>query len=299
MDTQDDVGTRAESAEEGYRIKADQVKWALSKLKGANEVPVLFLDVLKDDHQTVIDQIAAAVEGMRRAHGRRIAEAGSAIDELIKRCGQEQTKEAQAEVRRRLRIFVEQHLELGPSGQKVHRPFISALESSHVRTVWATTRRNGGWSGLDAYLWLGVGTAEDAQSRSQPNVSGIEELLSNMLGDEKLEPARDYLNEIRRTIPSWREEFLKDATASGREIFRAELFLDDSVWNECVEYWGDGKGYRNRVAKRLSEWFHSHEHLQATIEKRLQTAWRKTFITPLATLCGSLDLLGIDGVVVG
>jgi transcriptional regulator with XRE-family HTH domain len=294
MDTQDDAGDRAENAEDGYRIKGDQVRWALSKLKGAKDVPVLFFDVLNDDHQTVADKIATVIEGMRQVQAQRIGEAGSAIDELIKRYGEDQTRHAQEEVRRRLRIFIEQHLELGAIGKKVHRPFISALRGTHARTVWATTRRNGSWSGLDAYHWLGVGTAEDGQSRSQPVLAGIDELLTNMLGDQTLEPARDYLNEIRRTIPTWREDFLKDGTASGREIFRAELFLDDGVWADCVGYWGRGSGYRDRVAYRLEEWFDSHGHLQAAIEKRVQAAWRKAFLTPLATLCTSLDLLGSE-----
>ena len=294
LDTQDDAGNRAESAEEGYRIKGDQIRWALSKLKGAKDVPVLFFDVLNDDHQTVADQIAAAVEGMRGAQAHRIGEAGSAIDELIKRYGEAQTKEAQEEVRRRLRIFIEQHLDLAASAQNAYTSFVSAVRSTHARTVWATTRRKGGWPGLDAYHWLGVGTAENAQNRSQPILSGIDELLGNMLGDEKLEPARDYLNEIRRTLPVWKEEFLKDATASGREIFRAELFLDSTVWNECESYWGGGSGYRDRVAQRLSDWLDSHGHLQEAVEKRVQAGWKRAFLTPLATLCTSLDLLAVS-----
>src|SRR5262245_34701433 len=104
---------------------------------------------------------------MRTAQARRIGEVGSAIDELIRRYGEAQTKEAQEEVRRRLRIFIGQHLEIGAASQKAHRSFISAVRSTHARTVWASTRRNGNWSGLDAYHWLGVGTVVDAQTRSQ------------------------------------------------------------------------------------------------------------------------------------
>jgi transcriptional regulator with XRE-family HTH domain len=290
LDTQDDTGNRAENAEEGYRIKGDQIRWALSKLKAAKDAPVLFFDVLSDGHQAVVDQIAGAVEGMRFAQTRRIGEAGNAIEALIRRFGEAETKEAQEEVRRRLRIFIEQHLEVGTPGQKAHRSFISAVRGTHARTVWASTRRNGGWPGLDAYHLLGVGTAVDGQTRSQPIFSGIDELLANMLGDGKLEPARDYLKEIRVTVPLWKEQFLKEATASGREIFRAELFPDDKVWDECVDYWGTGSGYRDRVAGRLEKWCESHGHLQAAVEKRIQSAWRESFLVPLATLCTSLDL---------
>jgi transcriptional regulator with XRE-family HTH domain len=291
LDTQDDAGNRAETAEDGYRIKSDQVRWALTKVKGAQHIPIMFFDVLSDDHQSVTDQIASAIGSMRGGQTQRIAEAGNAIEELIKRHGEAQTKEAQDEVRRRLRIFMQQHLEITTPARKAYRSFISAVRSTHARTVWATTRRNGGWSGLDAYHLLGVGTAEDAQARSQPLFSGLDELLANMLGDDKLEPARDHLNELRRTVPLWKESFLKDATVSGREIFRAELYTDDKVWDECVDYWGTGSGYRDRVAGRLEEWCDAHGDLQAAVEKRVQTAWRESFLVPLATLCMSLDLL--------
>jgi hypothetical protein len=291
LETQDDAGNRAETAEDGYRIKGDQVRWALQKVKGAQSVPIFFFDVLSDDHQAVADQLAGAVEGMRRGQARRIAEAGKAIVELMKRHGETQTKEAQSEVRRRLRIFIQQHLAITTPARKAHRTFISAVRSTHARTVWATTRRNGGWPGLDAYHYLGVGTAEDAQARSQPLFAGLDELLGNMLGDDNLEPARDHLNELRQTVPLWKETFIKDSTGSGREIFRAELFVDKGVWGECVEYWGGGSGYRDRVAGHLEAWCQAHGDLQAAVEKRVQAAWRESFLVPLATLCDSLDLL--------
>src|SRR5207237_3607570 len=104
---------------------------------------------------------------------------------------------------------------------------------------------------------------------------------------------RDYLNEIRRTVPVWKEQFLKDATASGREIYRAELFLDDKVWDECVEEWGRGSGYLTRVARHLEHWCDSHEGLQAAVEKRLQSAWTQAFLLALATLCTAVDLSGL------
>ncbi len=291
MDTQDDEGTRAETAEDGYRIKSDQVRWALSKVKGVKDLPVLFFDVLKEPREEVADQLAGFVERMRKAQAQRIAEAGKAIDELIRRHGEAQTKEAQEKVRKRLRIFIEQHREIGAAMQGSYQSFISTIGRTHVRTVWASTRRNGAWSGLDAYHLLGVGTAVNAQARSQSVFAGLNELLANMLGDVELEPAYDYLNELRRAGSVWRERFLNDATISGREIYRAELYADDKVWDECVEFWGAGSGYRSRVCNSLEAWFDSHPHLEQASEKRVQAAWRESFLAPLATLCSSSDLL--------
>jgi len=131
----------------------------------------------------------------------------------------------------------------------------------------------------------------EVQKRSQSYFAGLNELLGNMLGDPELEPAKDYLNELRRTVPTWRERFLKEARVSGREIFRAELFVDDSIWRKCVRFWGQGGGYRDRVSKCLQEWCDAHPHLVESIEKRIQSAWKDGFLQPLAILCDSTDLL--------
>ena len=112
-----------------------------------------------------------------------------------------------------------------------------------------------------------------------------------MLGDSELEPAHDYLSELGRTIPLWREKFVNEATVSGRAVFQAELFADDKIWSECVALWGAGPGYRDAVATQLENWCDNHAHLQAAVEKRVHAIWRDAFLLPLALLCASTDLL--------
>lgn len=295
-DTQDDVGNRAETAEEGYRIKQDQVSWSLNQVSGTQELPILFLDVLNDDHHAIVEQLAQAVTRLRGLHSKRIGQIGSAIEELIQRHGEEQTRKAQEKVRNRLRIFISQHLSPASSAHNFHDSLISAARNTNARTVWASTTRKGTWPGMEAYHLLGTGTAIDAQRRTQPLFAGLDELLNNMLGDTELEPARDYLNELRRNIPTWRERLLNEATVSGREIFRAELFVDDSVWTKCVNYWGqkDRYGYRNRIADCLKEWCEAHPHLADVTDRRIQSAWRDCFLQPLALLCDAADLLSAN-----
>ncbi len=295
LDTQDDTGRRAESMEEGCEIKKDQIRAALSKLKGVKGVETLFFDVLSDDPGMVCGRLVGFVQRMRAAQAQRIAAAGQAAKQLIRRHGEVQTQEAQEKVRKRLRIFIGQHRELGAPGRKPEQSFLAEIGRAHAGTIWATTRRNGTGAGLDAYHWLGGGTAMDAQARSLSVFIGLHEQLMNMLGDAELESARDYLNELKLTVPVWRERFLADATSSGREIFRAQLFTDDKVWDDCEGYWGGGRGFRERVRDTLSQWFNSQSELGAALEKKVQSSWKDAFLVPLATLCSSLDLVGAEG----
>lgn len=290
MEMKDDEGNRAETAEEGYRMKGEDVRRDLNQVSGARGLPVLFLDVLNDDKHTIVEELAGAIARMRNLHAQRIGEIGQAINELIQRHGEVQSKDAQEKVRKRLRIFIEQHLVLPPPLQRIHDSLVSAYRNTHHMTVWASTTRRGAGT-LDAYHWLGIGTVIDAQKRSQELFAGLDVSLGIMLGETDLDPAKDYLNELRHAVPTWRERFLNEATVSGREIFRAELFVDETVWSDCVRLWKTGSGYRDRVASRLQAWCEAHPHLALTTEKRVQSAWRDGFLQPLAMLCDSTDLL--------
>ena len=226
---------------------------------------------------------------MRQHYVRRIQEAGKAITELIKRHGEEETKKAQAEVQKKLRIFIQQHLQLGPQTQKFHDPLVHALRHRHARTVWATTTRNGTWPNLHAYHMLGDGTAMDAQNRMQPIFNALDGVIENMLGDETLSTAHDYLNELKRAAVLWKDKFLADATASGRDFFKAALFPDDIMWDDCAAQWGTG--FLVAVSSRVREWCDSHSEVHAAVEKRIQQAWKDYFLASLAKLCNSEDLL--------
>jgi transcriptional regulator with XRE-family HTH domain len=292
LEMKDDTGLHAESAEMGYRLKQDQVLAKLSQQKGGENIKIFFFDVLNDDHAHMAKLLSQCLEQMRSAQGKRIIEVGQAAEELIKKHGEAQTRAAQEEVRRRLKIFVRGHLELNSRVQAIHEQLIHALHTTNARTIWASTRRNGSWQGMDAYHFLGIGTAIDAQTRSQPIFHGLDELLANMQGDDKLSPAHDYLLELRRNIPQWREKFLGDATSAGRELFRAVLYVNDPLWDACAGRWGAGSGYRDDVASWIREWCENPQQqpIHSSVEKRVHQSWVDCFLKPLATLCDASEL---------
>jgi transcriptional regulator with XRE-family HTH domain len=292
LEMKDDTGLHAESAEMGYRLKQDQVLAKLSQQKGGENIKIFFFDVVNDNHTQMAKSLSQCIEQMRSAQGKRIGEVGQAVEELIKTHGEAQTKAAQEEVRRRLKIFVKGHRELNARVQAIHEQLIHALHTTNARTIWASTRRNGSWSGMDAYHYLGIGTAIDAQTRSQPIFHGLDELLANMQGDDKLSPAHDYLLELRRNIPLWREKFLGNTTSAGRELFRAVLYGNDQLWDQCAGLWGSGARYRDTVASWIRNWCEDSQQqpIHSSVEKRVQQSWVDCFLKPLATLCDALEL---------
>ena len=154
LDTQDDTGRRAESMEEGCEIKKDQIRAALSKLKGVKGVETLFFDVLSDDPGMVCGRLVGFVQRMRAAQAQRIAAAGQAAKQLIRRHGEVQTQEAQEKVRKRLRIFIGQHRELGAPGRKPEQSFLAEIGRAHADHLGHDPPKwNGGWFGCVSLAW--------------------------------------------------------------------------------------------------------------------------------------------------
>jgi hypothetical protein len=283
----DDSGQNADTAELGYRLKEDQIAAKLGQQKGGEQIPIIFFDVLSDDPTQIARALAARVEHMRALQSRRVEELSNSVTALLKANTEERTMAAQREVRRRISIFLRHRRQLPDRAQAVHGALISALQTTNARTIWASARRNGSWPGMDAYHFLGVGAAIDAQLRSQAAFSGLDELLLNMHEDEQLAAARDYIAELRRNIPSWKTSFLTDVTSSGREQFRSVLWLENELWNRCANRWGGGPGYRDNVSDWIRSWFDDagRTELHGLVERRVQAAWENFVIGPIAALC--------------
>jgi len=283
----DDSGMNADTIEEGYRLKREQAGSKMAQFKDGDKVPILFFNSMDDDRSGLSKSLIEGVQKMRNGQVERISQVYSAVRELIKSLGETKSKAAHTEVIRRLKQFVNKQCKLPERTQKPHQRLIEALQLLHPRTVWATTRRNGTWSGLDVYHFLGVGTATDAQARSQTIFSGLDGVLADMSNDEQLAPAVEFVSELRKNVSSWRETFLSEATTVGRELFRARLFEHEHLWTTCADFWGDGPGFRNAVANELRLWCEDSKQadLLETVEKRVITLWDEAFVEPLRKLC--------------
>src|SRR6266566_2744410 len=64
------------------------------------------------------------------------------------------------------------------------------------------------------------------------------------------------LTALKNKAVLWKDKFLADATASGRDFFKAALFPDDILWDDCAAQWGTG--FLVAVSSRVREWCESH-----------------------------------------
>ena len=70
-------------------------------------------------------------------------------------------------------------------------------------------------------------------------------------------------------------------------MFRARLFVEDKLWDECADRWGAGSGFRIGVGQDVRNWCEDpkQQDLHETVEKKVQQSWRECFVQHLAKLC--------------
>ena len=282
----DDAGETATTEHEGYELKHDQIRGALTNIS-ASGVPTLFFNVNADNPKQITSTLLERLSTMRQAQADRIKSVTSAINKMFADKEEAWMLQAQAAVNKMLKIFLDQHRALPTRRRPVYQQVLKGLDGVHQRTLWATTRRRGMWSNFNIYYHLGASASTEVKSRSQTTFNALEALIRNKLGDPDLKPTHDFLNELLENVSFWRENFIEAVRRAGEETFRPTLEDDDGFWSACEDIYGTGDPFRQEVAKRLEAWFEApeREHLHALLESRLETAWRTTFLEPLAKLC--------------
>jgi len=282
----DDSGQPVENDSDGYEIKRDQVINAL-KLFGATGIRVLMFNSLSDSPEDFAAELIALIKRLRERQIERIDTLSKAVDQLIRNYEERAAQLVRASVNKELHSFLSNHESLPQARQQAHDFLLGQLDRAHARTVWATTRRQGGWYNLDVYYCLGAGTASETRRRSERFFLGIDAVVTTMLANEDLAAAHPFLNEVLLNIQAWKETFLETVQRSGAENFRPALQAETQLWAAAESRWGQGLGYRDDVVNLFRSWFldPQHEGLHKALEKRVKASWREEVIDRMRAIC--------------
>jgi uncharacterized protein YlaN (UPF0358 family) len=289
LNTPTDLGDPVEDKQEAYELKAEHARRELRKMN-LDSTPVQFYDSISDDPTPVTGFLTQQITKRRAALCERISQIQAAAQQLIRRHEDIIVLKRQAEVRRRLLEYLDQHENLPAPLMPPYAELLETISRTHQRTVWASARRNGTWWGLDVYFHLGEGMLIDARRRCGPVSADLETLVTRMIADDSLAPVRDFLSELRRSCESWKAQFFDSVKLAGQAAFLPSLKEDHQVWKNCVGEYGKGLGFRNRVSAGLRAWFEKQETtaLLELLEEKVHEAWKKSFVDNLKKLAASL-----------
>jgi hypothetical protein len=214
----DDLGEHAVTDAEGYELKRLQVSGELTADDLAG-VPIHFFNVESDDASAVQGQLAAQLKSMRKTVEARLLDLCAAVQEIAEKHEEKALTAAIQEVANRLNTFLDGNRGLGAREQLAHVEAIKTVDRiRYASTLWAATRRNGIYSGLNILHLVGVGAARDAHVRSDVWFKSLEAFLNSLKADKGLELGAKTINQITASAAASKSAFLEAVQLAGVEV---------------------------------------------------------------------------------
>lgn len=248
----DDEGVKAETVDEGYELKGDQVEMRLEALN-VPDVRVEFFNALEDKPERLRDFLLKLVRGLREIHCKNLKEAIDGANDLVKNFEGEQVREVLQQAARRLSVWLENNQQIGSFSKHLQDSLLSAISNAHPSSLRASVRRQGEWYNLDYSHQLGYGARAMAAGAVGPKLEDFKAVSANLLQDPELEEAFGLVRQARRILESGTEVLFQKSQQLGRTIHIRYMKLDAELWNSCNEE--RGRGYRDRVSEHHRKWF--------------------------------------------
>lgn len=250
----DDAGFSAQTIEDGYDLKCDQVEFRLEVLQVPG-VRVEFFNALEDEPELLSDFLLQLVQGLRKRHCENLKEAIVGANDLVQNFAKEQVREIQQQAAKHLITWLKNNQQIGPFSRRLQDSLISAIGRAHASSLRASVRRQGEWYNLDYSHQLGYGARAMAVGAVGSKLEAFKAIATNLLQNLELEDAFRLVQQASRILESGTEALFVKSQLLGRTIHTRHMKPDAKLWDSCDEEWGRGPGYRNRVSRHHRDWF--------------------------------------------
>jgi hypothetical protein len=226
-------------------------------------------------HRSLRQGYVQWLSSVRSRHGKirqsfrtRIDEAVKSARSLLLNHEQEQVQEILRSAARMMQTWVSQHSGVPRLSGQVQDSLMSQIQIAYASTVRATVRREGEWRNLSYGHHLGYGARRLAVLALEPLVEKFKAVTETMEDNPEYAEAKGLVRQARRVLESAFEDLLRKAQIMGQTAFKDALKLDPSIWVNCENEWGQGPGYRDRVARWNEVWFSAEPRQELEQELR-------------------------------
>ena len=276
----DDAGVSAETTEEGYELKEDQVQLRLEALN-VPDLPIGFFNALEDSPKLQREFLLGLVDRLRTRHRAGLQEAIEGANDLVRNFEKTQVQEIQRQAASHLVVWRKNNQGIGPLSKHLQDSLVSAINRAHASSLRASVRRQGEWYNLDYSHQLAYGARAVAASAVASKLEGFNTVARNLLQNPELEEAFGLVRQARHILESGVDDLLEKSEQLGTTIHAGYMKSDGNLWASCNREWGRGSGYRDRVSSHHTDWFSDDsdsikvQALQA-LSELIDVEWQRT-----------------------
>ncbi|WLA83214.1 helix-turn-helix domain-containing protein [Bradyrhizobium elkanii] len=248
-------GVPVETVQDGYDLKADQIRLKLPWLK-LDDRSLLFFNSAEDNPEQLRGFLRRRIDDLRESHRVRLKEIVAGANALVDDFEREQAEEALRQASRPLVVWLQNNAALaGPPASHVQDSLLDATDTAHPATIRASVAREGNWPRLSYGHHLSHGARTMATQMLEPKLHGFREIASNVMQRDELAAGHHLVLQAVRAMEEGFDGLIRKVQLVGQSVYSDDLEGDADFWQGCVREWKRGAGYRDRVNRRNAGWF--------------------------------------------
>ena len=282
----DATSTPVESADEGYELKGEQIALALEPL-GLQSLGVGFYNANEDPPSLAQHFLVERLAHARASFRTRIEDATIGARALLRNHGEERIRAVLRDAGETLRTWATMNTSVPPVHAHVQESLVAQIQVAYASTVRAAVRREGEWTQLSYSHHIGYGArrlAVIALGKAVDDFAGHCKILA---ATPRYAEAADLIAQAERVLTASYEELLRKVQLMGQTVFKDALKADPLFWQACMAEWGQGPGYKTRVADHNRDWFDSEARRK--LEEELKALVAREWARALQSVTELLD----------
>jgi len=278
------------SAEEGRVVRLSQIQDTLrTRLKLADQhfPKIQFFDAKKNDANDTEHSLLRMIVSLRQRRIDQINGIAEAVEEISKHREKAQAKAAFEHVSGAIHSWAQASRKRFAEIHQIYKSLVDDMTTTEVyaSSIRAAVNRQGNWGNFDFYYKLAVAARKKSVTSFGEAVDEIRLVLGNFERQPELKAAHPFIRQLLHAVNERMEQLYELAASMGRNAYEGTMKSDDPFWIEQKSEWGQGPGYKNRIARGTEGWFHHHSpaSTEAQIQQRVMEDWN-ALITQVESL---------------
>ena len=270
------------SAEEGRSVRHGQIEDTFRnrlKMSDHHFPEIFFFNAKKDSNQKASCRVLEMIADLRLRHVEAVQEVERAIEEIEKNRKKAEAQAAFINVSRAIQAWVQVSRKQLADVHQVYKSLVDDLENKEVyaSSIRASVNREGSWFNFDFYYKLSIASRKKVVRAFGESVSEIKLVLSNFERQLEMKATHPFIRQVLHSVETNMEKIYEQASSKGRNVFESQLKKDEKFWDEQKKEWGQGPGYKSRIAFGTDTWFRHNSPAKAEqeIQGKVMQEWNK------------------------